>query len=70
VECSQTLGLVGMTVVFVSHRIAPDTKSRYLEPLPENMPFHLKSPFAQISIGCTASAKRWLTLKRSWWRPR
>jgi hypothetical protein len=61
VECSQTLGLVDATVVFVSHRIAPDTKSRYLETLPENMPFHLKSPFAQISFGCTARAKQWLT---------
>src|SRR5277367_4368973 len=54
VQCSQTLGLVGRTVVFVGHRIAPDAKGRYLEILPENMPFHLKSPFAQISIGCPA----------------
>src|SRR5277367_3999159 len=69
VQCSQTLGLVGRTVVFVGHRIAPDAKGRYLETLPENMPFHLKSPFAQISIGCPAHPKRWLTLKRSGWRP-
>src|SRR6202020_1432567 len=41
VEGSQTLGLVDATVVFVSHRIAPNAESRYLETLPENMPLHL-----------------------------